>query len=49
VPAEEDRDWWTRNITDGQPNEKLRARDLLAKVAIPLGTAAIRGCSTTRP
>src|ERR1700745_3542360 len=23
--AEEDRDWWTRNITDGQPNEKLRA------------------------
>jgi len=31
--AEEDRDWWTRNITDGQPNEKLRARDLLAKVA----------------
>ena len=31
--AEEDRDWWTRNVTDGQPNEKLRARDLLAKVA----------------
>jgi ribonucleoside-diphosphate reductase alpha chain len=31
--AEENRDWWTRNITDGQPNEKLRARDLLAKVA----------------
>jgi ribonucleoside-diphosphate reductase alpha chain len=31
--AEEDRDWWTRNITGGQPNEKLRARDLLAKVA----------------
>src|ERR1700739_1838344 len=31
--AAEDRDWWTRNITDGQPNEKLRARDLLAKVA----------------
>jgi ribonucleoside-diphosphate reductase alpha chain len=31
--SEEDRDWWTRNITDGQPNEKLRARDLLAKVA----------------
>src|SRR6202012_2411523 len=20
--AEEDRDWWTKNITDGQPNEK---------------------------
>jgi ribonucleoside-diphosphate reductase alpha chain len=31
--AEEDRDWWTRNVTDGQPNEKLRARDLLAKIA----------------
>src|ERR1700741_1948336 len=31
--AEEDRDWWTRNITDGQPNEKLHARTLLAKVA----------------
>src|SRR5467141_3494369 len=31
--AEEDRDWWTRNVTDGQPAEKLRARDLLAKIA----------------
>jgi ribonucleoside-diphosphate reductase alpha chain len=31
--AAEDRDWWTRNITDGQPNEKLRARDLLFKIA----------------
>jgi ribonucleoside-diphosphate reductase alpha chain len=31
--AEEDRDWWTRNVTDGQPNEKVRARDLLAKIA----------------
>jgi ribonucleoside-diphosphate reductase alpha chain len=31
--AEEDGDWWTRNITDGQPNEKLRARDLLFKIA----------------
>jgi len=31
--AEEDRDWWTRNITDGQPAEKLRARDLLLKIA----------------
>ena len=31
--AEEDRDWWTRNITDGQPTDKLRARDLLAKIA----------------
>jgi ribonucleoside-diphosphate reductase alpha chain len=31
--AEQDRDWWTRNVTDGQPAEKLRARDLLLKVA----------------
>jgi ribonucleoside-diphosphate reductase alpha chain len=31
--AEEDRDWWTRNVTDGQPAEKLRARDLLYKIA----------------
>ena len=31
--AEEDRDWWTRNVTDGQPSEKLRARDLLLKIA----------------
>jgi ribonucleoside-diphosphate reductase alpha chain len=31
--AEEDRNWWTRNVTDGQPSEKLRARDLLLKVA----------------
>jgi ribonucleoside-diphosphate reductase alpha chain len=31
--AEEDRDWWTRSVTDGQPAEKLRARDLLAKIA----------------
>jgi ribonucleoside-diphosphate reductase alpha chain len=31
--AEQDRDWWTRNVTDGQPADKLRARDLLLKVA----------------
>jgi ribonucleoside-diphosphate reductase alpha chain len=31
--VEEDRDWWTRNVTDGQPEEKLRARDLLYKIA----------------
>jgi ribonucleoside-diphosphate reductase alpha chain len=31
--AEEDRDWWTRNVTDGQPAKKLRARDLLLKIA----------------
>src|SRR5690242_15244711 len=31
--AEEDKDWWTKNVTDGQPAEKLRARDLMAKIA----------------
>jgi ribonucleoside-diphosphate reductase alpha chain len=31
--AEENRDWWTRNVTDGQPADKLRARDLLQKIA----------------
>src|SRR5258706_10093314 len=31
--AEENRDWWTRNVIDGQPNEKLRARELLYKIA----------------
>ncbi|HVO59159.1 MAG TPA: vitamin B12-dependent ribonucleotide reductase [Dongiaceae bacterium] len=31
--VEEDKDWWTKNVTDGQPAEKLRARDLLYKMA----------------
>ena len=31
--AEADRDWWTRNVTDGQPNDKLSAKDLLHKIA----------------
>ncbi|HXZ10942.1 MAG TPA: vitamin B12-dependent ribonucleotide reductase [Candidatus Sulfotelmatobacter sp.] len=31
--VEEDRDWWTRNIADGKPVEKFRARDLLRKMA----------------
>jgi ribonucleoside-diphosphate reductase alpha chain len=31
--AEEDRDWWTKNVIDGQPAEKLRARDLLFKIS----------------
>ena len=29
----EDKDWWTKNVTDGQPADKLRARDLMAKIA----------------
>jgi ribonucleoside-diphosphate reductase alpha chain len=31
--VEENKDWWTKNVTDGQPNEKLGARDLLRKVS----------------
>jgi ribonucleoside-diphosphate reductase alpha chain len=31
--AEQDKDWWTKNVTDGQPAEKLRAGDLLHKMA----------------
>jgi len=30
--VEEDRDWWTRQITDGKPIEKFRARDLLRRM-----------------
>ena len=29
----EDRDWWTKNVSDGQPVEKLRAKELLAKIS----------------
>jgi ribonucleoside-diphosphate reductase alpha chain len=31
--AAEDKDWWTKNVIDGQPAKKMRARDLLAKIA----------------
>ncbi|HEY4579674.1 MAG TPA: vitamin B12-dependent ribonucleotide reductase, partial [Candidatus Acidoferrales bacterium] len=31
--AAEDRDWWTRNVADGSPAEKLRARDLLQRIS----------------
>jgi ribonucleoside-diphosphate reductase alpha chain len=31
--AAEDKDWWTKNVIDGQPAEKLRARELLFKIA----------------
>jgi ribonucleoside-diphosphate reductase alpha chain len=31
--AADDRDWWTRNVADGSPAEKLRARDLLQRIA----------------
>jgi ribonucleoside-diphosphate reductase alpha chain len=31
--AEEDRDWWTRNINDGNAVDKYRARDLMTKMA----------------
>ena len=29
----DDKDWWTKNVIDGQPNEKLRARDLMMKIS----------------
>jgi ribonucleoside-diphosphate reductase alpha chain len=29
----EDKDWWTKNVLDGQPNEKLRARNLMLKIS----------------
>jgi ribonucleoside-diphosphate reductase alpha chain len=31
--VEEDRDWWTRNVNDGKPTEKFRARQLLREIA----------------
>jgi ribonucleoside-diphosphate reductase alpha chain len=31
--VEDDKDWWTKTVLDGQPNEKLRARDLMHKIA----------------
>jgi ribonucleoside-diphosphate reductase alpha chain len=31
--VEADRDWWTKNVTDGQPAEKFGARDLLKRMA----------------
>jgi len=31
--VEEDRDWWSRNVTDHQPIEKFRARELLKRMA----------------
>jgi ribonucleoside-diphosphate reductase alpha chain len=31
--VEEDRDWWTRNVNDGQPHQKHSARELLSKMA----------------
>ena len=29
----EDKDWWTKNVHDGQPVDKLRARDLMMKIS----------------
>ena len=31
--AEDDRDWWTKNVTDGKPVEKYSARELLRRMA----------------
>ena len=47
--VEEDRDWWTKNVNDGQPERKVQRQGAAAaRLRIPRGTAAIRGCSTTR-
>jgi len=29
----DDKDWWTKNVADGQPVDKLRARDLMNKIS----------------
>ncbi|MGA2590470.1 MAG: vitamin B12-dependent ribonucleotide reductase, partial [Bryobacteraceae bacterium] len=31
--AAEDRDWWTKSVTTGQPIKRLKARDLLRQIA----------------
>jgi ribonucleoside-diphosphate reductase alpha chain len=31
--VEESKDWWTKNVTDGQPNEKVGAKELLEKIS----------------
>jgi ribonucleoside-diphosphate reductase alpha chain len=31
--VEDDRDWWTRNVNDGSPADKLRARELLKRIS----------------
>jgi ribonucleoside-diphosphate reductase alpha chain len=31
--VEANKDWWTKNVTDGQPIEKLGARELLQKIS----------------
>src|SRR5690242_18389058 len=29
----DDKDWWTKNVADGQPVDKLRARELMSKIS----------------
>ncbi len=31
--VEDDRDWWTHNVTDGKPTQKYSARELLRQIA----------------
>src|SRR6202008_4769737 len=31
--VQEDKDWWTKNVADGQPADKLRARELMLKIS----------------
>src|SRR6202007_1927273 len=35
--VEDDRDWWTRNVNDGNPVEKFSARELLPRMAEAAG------------
>ena len=47
--AEEDRDWWTRNVTDGKPANNIAPRSAARDRRSPPGSAAIPACSTTPP
>ncbi len=46
--AEDDRDWWTKNVADGKPAEKYTAPAICYTAwPNPPGSAAIPACSTT--
>jgi len=42
--VEEDKDWWTKNVTDGQPTEKLsrRSQDFRIDLAVRRSGHAVR-------
>jgi ribonucleoside-diphosphate reductase alpha chain len=47
--ADEDRDWWTRNVNDGKPSISSARAISCARCPNRPGNAAIRACSTIRP